>query len=539
MKPTSEQDSKSKNKKKSTTDKSLYPALNNQINQNNIIDYFVFDEDEDNIMIDSKKNKNKINEGGEEEKNNTQNIKVDYNVNSFITSSYRPDLYSPYGIISGNIYKLSMQPGKSSQKLEEVEDEENEEEEKEAKKEEDKDSLSSISEKEINDEIKKVKINRYFNLEQDISIKCHICDQVGHRMDVCPFSDIKFCYKCLSSKHDDRDCNQVKCFRCHKLGHRTYNCQLKDSQLIICERCHCTGHKSNECLIKPMEFSHKFLKYNNMHCLRCGNKKHVLCSLAERELPILLNEDEDENEIFNDEELNLLNNENKNENDEDDDRSSLTPLNEELEEKDNIKEEINNDNKADEKKKKKKKEKKNIFEDLKNEDIKFTLFCGFCGGRHRNQDCPEPKDEKFNNKFDEQRKNMGKRIFDSKRKEEEREKEERKQFIEFQKRNRERESTSKKKRNQDTKFNNKNKYKNNYNNNNNQNKYKNNSKDKNKYRNNSNDKNNYKNIPLNEDDMSENENNYNGEKRKNNYKNKSKNKSNNKNVSKFSWGEDD
>jgi len=129
--------------------------------------------------------------------------------------------------------------------LENVTEENEEDEEKYSKKEEDKDNeLSSIyEENENNDEIKPIKINRYYNIETDISLKCQICDQVGHRKENCPHYNIKFCYKCLSTTHDERDCNQVKCFRCNKLGHKTYICKLKENQLILCDKCQCIGHK--------------------------------------------------------------------------------------------------------------------------------------------------------------------------------------------------------------------------------------------------------------------------------------------------------
>ena len=524
---------KSKNQKDFDKEKNLYPALNNQINQNNILDYFVFDEDENNIIINPKKekNKNEINknekeeeEKGEKENNPLEKIKINYNVNSFITSSYRPDLYSPYGIISGNKYKLRMAPGKSSQIIEDIESEEeenDEKEDKESRKEEDKES-SSISEKENNDEVKKSKLNRYYNIEPDISIKCHICGQVGHRKDICPNYDIKFCYRCLSDSHEDRDCEKIKCFRCNKLGHKTFNCQLKDNKLILCERCHCIGHKKEECLIKPLEFSHKFLKYNNLSCMNCGSKKHVLCSLVNREFPELSKEDE--NELFNDDNIfiDLLKNES------DDDCSSLTPLNEEDQNLDEINNKDNLMNNEEEEKKNKKKKKKikkvkNIFEDLNNEDIKNTIFCGFCGGRHRNEECTEKKDEKFNNKFDEQRKSLGKRIFENKRKEEERSKEKEDQKNYFSHHKRSRDNNFKNfsfQKNQETRFNNK--YKN---------KYKDKSNSKNKKNNN---------MALNEDDLSENENNYNNKNIKNKYfkknsKSKDKNyKNKNVKISKFS-----
>ena len=509
MRTLSSKNYKSKNKKDLEEEKDLYPALHNKINQNNIIDYFVFDENENNIIQNPKDNKNKnrnniLKEESEKENEQEKKIKVDYNVNSFITSSFRPDLYSPYGIISGNRYKLRMAPDKSSKKIEEEEDEE-EVEEKPEKKEEDKASSLSISDKENTGEIKKIKLNRYFNIAPDITIKCHLCGQIGHIKDVCPNYDIKFCTKCLSNSHDDRDCDQKKCFRCNKLGHSSYNCQLKDSQIILCERCHYTGHTKNECLIKPMEFSHKFLKYNNLSCIICGSKKHVLCSLAQRELPIFHKEEEsEEKDIFNDENLlmNLLfiNNNNINS---DDDGSSLTPLNEEVEEADKKKDEENLDKeKGNEKKKKKKKKKaKSIFEDLKDEEIKDTMFCGFCGNRHRNEECKEIKDEKFNNKFDEQRKNIGKRIFEKRRKEEERgnEREKEDKFSSFKKRNRDKDYFDKSfKQNQETRYNKK---------------YKNKFKDKSKSKSKSNSNNKYinnKSMPLNEDDdLSKNENNYN------------------------------
>lgn len=391
----------------------------------NILDFFVFDESEDNIITNLKQRKkenSKMNSNEEPKKDllKENKMKVDYNVSSFITSSFRPDLYSPFGIISGNKYKLKFASENNFQNLEEKDEDKNVIKVEEDK---DKESSSSSDEKDNNEEIKKLKLNRYYNLEPDISLKCHICDQIGHRKDVCPFYDNKFCYRCLSTSHEDRDCDQIKCFKCNKLGHKTNNCQLRENQLIICDSCHCVGHVRKECLMKPMELSYKFLKYNNLSCLYCGRSNHVICSLIERELPELEEEDENElKEILRDEHLfmdSLING-----NIDDDDRSSLTPKNEDLEadgkkaieiEENTIElkeyESKNNQNK------KKKKEK--IFEDIENEDIKFTNFCGYCGGRHRNEECEHQNDEKFNNKFDEQRKNAGQKIIEKRRKEKE------------------------------------------------------------------------------------------------------------------------
>lgn len=494
--------SKKKNRNKSPKDKqkdnNISLDKNNPINKNNIMNYFVFDENENNIIGNAKEKKilnNKIIENEEKKKKNKeQRIKAHYNVNSFITSNYRPDLYSPYGIISGNKYRLKKAPDQNSRKIEEVyeECEENEIKKSEEEKDNDKEELSSSWSSNEKDELKNKKLNRYFNIEPDITVKCHTCGQVGHRKDICPKYNIKFCYRCLSSNHEDRDCDKIKCFRCNKLGHKTYNCQLKDNQLIICDRCHCVGHRKNECLIKPLEFSHKFLKYNNLYCLNCGSNKHILCPLTNRELPELFENEQDD--ILLDDSISL----NLNNSDNDDDKSSLTPNNEEINQPKNI--EI-------------KKEKK-IFNDLDNEDIKYTSFCGFCGGRHRNDECHEKIEDKFNNKFDEQRKSLGKKIIE--KREKEREEEENRRYISSFERNRNNKDNKSYQKNQETKNNKKYNYR---------------FKDKSKSIGIN------KIINLNEDEPSENENCYNNKNSKNkiktsknnNYRNYNKSKSQNKN----------
>ena len=153
---------KAKNKKDSEKEKNLYHALYNKINSNNIIDYFVFDENENNIIKNPKNNRNIILKEDKKLNKKEQKIKVEYYVNSFITSGIRPDLYCPYGIISGNIYELKSAPNKSLKKIEEKEDEEKVEE-RQVKIEEDKTSSISISDKEKRDKLKEIKLLSKYN----------------------------------------------------------------------------------------------------------------------------------------------------------------------------------------------------------------------------------------------------------------------------------------------------------------------------------------------------------------------------------------
>ena len=149
---------------------------------------------------------------------------------------------------------------------------------------------------------KLLKTGRYYALEDDITIKCHNCGDVGHIKDYCPYINLKFCHRCLSNNHNDKDCRNKKCFRCNRSGHNMKECDIKDSDIILCFNCQNSGHRKNECLIKPTYIESKLLKNNGLSCFSCGSNKHLICPLSTRnnielkEENINIEDDKEDNE---------------------------------------------------------------------------------------------------------------------------------------------------------------------------------------------------------------------------------------------------
>ena len=363
--------------------------------QKDIMDYFIFGEDDEvNISVNSEIFKS---EKSEPKDKNENTNKIKYNVQSFITSNFRPDLYSPLGIIGGNKYNLIKN---SNKKIESEEIEAEEKEDENEVEEEEKGEEEDNSRKEL-DKSKLLKLGRYFILDDDITVKCHNCGQIGHIKDYCPYGDLKFCHRCLSDNHNDKDCKNKKCFRCNKSGHNKNECPFKDSDILICFNCLNSGHRKNECLINPVKIDSKFIKNNGLSCFHCGSPNHIICPISERNNIEL----KTENMNFNDDEVEEMESSLSKE------MSSETPMEEEEEK------EI----KPKKKKKKSKKKNKQIFDDIKNEEIKSTIFCSYCGEKHRNENCPIKDEQKFVNEFDTFRKNICKKILERRQKEKEEE----------------------------------------------------------------------------------------------------------------------
>lgn len=388
-------------------DKNSNSNKDEKIDKKNIMDYFIIGEDENNDSISDISKQLEKSEEKNEDDNNDNNIKLSYKVSSFISSNYRPDLYSPLGIIGGNKYNLRKNSMKGKEKVDneelEAEDKEEDKEIEEKEEEEEEEKESKIMDEKLDnvkkelDKYKLLKLGRYYVLDNDITVKCHNCGEIGHIKDYCPYTNLKFCHRCLSHDHNDKDCKNKKCFRCNKSGHNKNECSIKESEILICFNCQNSGHRKNECLINPSNIDSRFIKNNGLSCFYCGSSNHMICPLSERENIELKKENIDFDEIEED----MISSHSQ-------EISSDTPVEEE---------EIEIETKK--KSKSKKKHPEEIIENIKNEDIKFTIFCSYCGETHRNEECPLKDDPKFSNEFDTFRKNICKKILERRNKENE------------------------------------------------------------------------------------------------------------------------
>ena len=386
-------------------DKNSNSNKDEKIDKKNIMDYFIIGEDENNDSISDISKQLEKSEEKNEDDNNDNNIKLSYKVSSFISSNYRPDLYSPLGIIGGNKYNLRKNSMKGKEKVDneelEAEDKEEDKEIEEKEEEEEEEKESKIMDEKLDnvkkelDKYKLLKLGRYYVLDNDITVKCHNCGEIGHIKDYCPYTNLKFCHRCLSHDHNDKDCKNKKCFRCNKSGHNKNECSIKESEILICFNCQNSGHRKNDCLINPTNIDSRFIKNNGLSCFYCGSSNHMICPLSERENIELKKENIDFDEIEED----MISSHSQ-------EISSDTPVEEE---------EIETKKKS----KSKKKHPEEIIENIKNEDIKFTIFCSYCGETHRNEECPLKDDPKFSNEFDTFRKNICKKILERRNKENE------------------------------------------------------------------------------------------------------------------------
>jgi len=199
---------------------------------------------------------------------------------------------------------------------------------------------------------KKIKLNKnHQKIKSDILLEHELDDKKVIRKICHPYYNQNLHYNFIIKRNKEKDHVKNKYFECNKFGQFNFIPAIDENKLIICNQCHCKGHINEECLINPLDNIDNYL----LTCFKCGSYMHALCSFLNREIPIIQKE---ENEI------NI---------DEDDNCCIVINLNtlqyEENYDEDYSSKFINNNEK------------------IKNENFEKIIFCIYCGGKHRNEEC--------------------------------------------------------------------------------------------------------------------------------------------------------
>lgn len=108
---------------------------------------------------------------------------------------------------------------------------------------------------------------------------CRRCKKPGHFEKWCPEEAKLRCGLCLNSHRID-ECDQIVCFNCNQLGHRSRDCQFKGN--MVCYRCGKRGHKNTNCGViidrDPKESNNEKIEIMNViACFVCGEYGHINC----------------------------------------------------------------------------------------------------------------------------------------------------------------------------------------------------------------------------------------------------------------------
>jgi predicted GIY-YIG superfamily endonuclease len=78
--------------------------------------------------------------------------------------------------------------------------------------------------------------------QETTTLRCFRCDSVGHVVQDCP-NPVR-CFQCRETGHRSKDClHDTKCFQCDQSGHTTRTCTNR----VKCFRCNQPGHMASVC----------------------------------------------------------------------------------------------------------------------------------------------------------------------------------------------------------------------------------------------------------------------------------------------------
>ena len=272
-----------------------------------------------------------------------------YTYISSISSKRRPDVYTKDGVLQARNYRIK---NVISENKKENNDSNIEGDNQMQGNSDPEDEFTKVY-----NEVNKLD-SRYFT-NNNITIICFNCKEIGHMAKGCPNPKVIMCDRCKEVGHTSYECNNIKCFKCNKIGHRAANCII-EKNFPKCVACKNNGHYSHDCLYKPKEIEKKMMKLEK--CWFCNKNGHYICRKSNK---IIIAEYEPEDvEISDDTDY--------------ENYESTKEANKEIS--------IEN-SKTSTKDQSKSKKKKPIFSNLSNNLIQFTEFCPKCGDRHKLIEC--------------------------------------------------------------------------------------------------------------------------------------------------------
>jgi len=136
----------------------------------------------------------------------------------------------------------------------------------------------------------------------DISTKCQVCEEVGHRAKYCTNVGVNvLCHLCAGPDHEAGECVNLICYRCGDFGHHARDCiapitsfgrqsggQAR-SKNMVCSLCgEAQDHMWDDCLQAPtVAFdATKSLDFDPaIVCMNCGSTGHVMCQAGSFPIP--------------------------------------------------------------------------------------------------------------------------------------------------------------------------------------------------------------------------------------------------------------